>query len=70
MPYLFEHPFVANRFLTKPVVSEMELDDGKVGFAQDVINPFGITVHDAHPSLARVYVTPITARYWQFRPPH
>jgi hypothetical protein len=54
MPYLFKHPFVANRFLTNPIVSEMVLDDGKVGLAQNVINPFGITVADAHLSLASV----------------
>lgn len=50
--YLFEHTFIANRYLTKPIVSELELDDGKTGFIEDISNPFGITVHDAHLSLA------------------
>ena len=51
-PRVLEHPFLANRILTTPVVSTIRLDDYRLGFKSTVGNPNGITVHDVHATLA------------------
>lgn len=51
-PCALEHPFIANRILTSPAVSEVLIENGKIPVDSVVTNANGITVYDALIKLA------------------
>ena len=48
---LLDHPYLANRFITNPPISEVDVDEDKSVGGFDVKNDGGVTVHDVYSEM-------------------